>query len=380
MSYVQSPFLPAGRGRFPHPADGPPEPTLEELLLGRSPAPPVSPAVRGHLRGQVVLVTGAAGSIGSHLAACVLRCQPKTLLLLDQAESALADLLLTLRQTALASAPDTQLVPLLADIRNAARLEAIFRDFRPQVVFHTAAYKHVPLLESHPREAVEVNVLGTVALADLSRHHGAQAFVLISTDKAVNPVSIMGATKRLAEQYLQQLHQQAAGSTCRFLTTRFGNVLGSSGSVLRIFQEQLRAGGPLTVTHRGISRYFMTVSEASQLILEANWLGQGGELFLFDMGTPVRVADLARRLIQLTDPPPNQPVRIRFTGLRPGEKLEEDLLGDQESRQSTLHPQIYRVQTAPVDAERVRRQIARLRWLAGQPPARPTDWRAELSL
>jgi FlaA1/EpsC-like NDP-sugar epimerase len=262
--------------------------------------------------------------------------------------------------------PEVSLVTLVADVGDVPRMEAVFAEHRPSVVIHAAAHKHVPMMEWNPCEAVKNNVLGTKALADLADRFGVERFVMISTDKAVNPTSVMGVSKRVAEIYVQSLSQR---SRTRFVTVRFGNVLGSAGSVIPIFKEQIAAGGPVTVTHPEMKRYFMTIPEASQLVLQAGTMGQGGEIFILDMGAPVKIADLARDLITLSGLTPGVDVEIKFTGVRPGEKLFEELSVDAESAEKTRHPKIFVGRFRPYEPERVERGIERLRGAVGEPPA-----------
>jgi len=291
------------------------------------------------LAGKVVLVTGAGGSIGSEIARQVAHYNPRLLIMLDQAESALYEVNHEVESLNL----NVEIVAILADIRKIKNLTDIFNKYRPQIVFHAAAYKHVPMMESYPEEAIKCNILGTRNLADLSVEFKADKFVMISTDKAVNPTNVMGASKRIAEMYVQSLNDYISGmenSRTKFITTRFGNVLGSNGSVIPLFKRQIEKGGPVTVTHPDITRYFMTIPEACQLVLEAGVMGKGGEIFVFDMGEPVRIVDLARKMIQLSGKKVDQDIKITFSGLRQGEKLYEELLNDQEQVQETHHPKI----------------------------------------
>lgn len=307
-----------------------------EDLLGRPVIRLDDAAIGRSVQGRVVLVTGAAGSIGSGLVRQLLAYSPLEIVLLDQAESALYELVFDLNQSANASLLNTKLTCQLGDVTNANRMSRLFETHQPHVVFHAAAYKHVPLMEEHPWEAVNTNVMGTKVVADLSVAFGADTFVMISTDKAVNPTNVMGATKRLAELYVQSLLRV----TTKFIVTRFGNVLSSNGSVVPLFKRQIEAGGPVTVTHPDISRYFMTIPEACQLVLEAAAMGKGGEAFVFDMGKPVRIADLARQMIRLSGYEVDKDIMLQFTGLRPGEKLYEELLNEGESVLLTHHPKI----------------------------------------
>jgi len=305
-----------------------------EDLLGREPVNIDTREIEGFLKGKVVLVTGAAGSIGSELCRQIARFSPERLLALDQDESRLFELEGELKGSLSALALEI----MVADIRDPQRIEGVFAQHRPQVVFHAAAYKHVPLMEAHPAEAVKTNVFGTLTLAEAALRCRSEKFVLISTDKAVNPTSVMGATKRLAEMIVQALGGR--GET-RFIAVRFGNVLGSRGSVIPLFQEQIRRGGPVTVTHEEMKRYFMITSEAVMLVLQAGAMGQGGEVFVLDMGDPVRIIDLARELIRLSGYEPDVEIPIVYTGPRPGEKLHEELLTAEEGAEATRHKQIY---------------------------------------
>ena len=306
--------------------------------------------VRQIMRDKVVMVSGAAGSIGSELVRQIQQYEPKVTILLEQAESPLHDLTLELSK----QFPESHFIPLIADVRNRENLENIFKDMRPEVVYHAAAYKHVPLMESHPNEAIRANVLGTKNMADMAVKYGAERFVMISTDKAVNPTNIMGASKRIAEIYVQSLfkHLTKENENCtKFITTRFGNVLGSNGSVIPYFKKQIAAGGPVTVTHPDIIRYFMTIPEACCLVMEASTLGNGGEIFVFDMGRPVKILDLAKNMIRLAGYIPGEEIPITFTGLRPGEKLYEELLNKKETTMPTTNEKIMiaRVREFPFD-------------------------------
>lgn len=286
------------------------------------------------LKDKVVMITGAAGSIGSEIVRQVCNYQPRAIVLFEMAESPLHDLSMDLQT----EFPKQQIVRVIGDVRNLRMVENAFAEFRPSVVFHAAAYKHVPLMEEYPQQAVLANVLGTKNVADMAVKYEAERFVMISTDKAVNPTNVMGATKRVAEMYVQSLGQKV--KTIKFITTRFGNVLGSNGSVVPYFKKQIAAGGPVTVTHPDIIRYFMTIPEASCLVLEAATLGNGGEIFVFDMGRPVKIADLARNMIRLAGFIPGQDIRIEYTGLRPGEKLYEELLNQKETTLPTPNEKI----------------------------------------
>jgi FlaA1/EpsC-like NDP-sugar epimerase len=303
-------------------------------LLRRSPVRLESGDVDNVVRDRKVLVTGAGGSIGSELCRMIARLRPARLVLVDQAENSLFHI----HSELLDRHPGAPLVPCLADIGDENRMDAIFAEHRPQLVFHAAAHKHVPMMEWNAGEAVKNNVLGTRIVATLADAWEAERFVMISTDKAVNPTSLMGASKRVAELFIQALAQK---SSTRFMTVRFGNVLGSAGSVIPTFQRQIARGGPVTVTHPDMKRYFMTIPEACDLVLRAAALGKGGELFILDMGEPIKILDLARDLIRLSGLVPERDIQIRFTGLRPGEKLEEELSLDEEDATTTSHPRIF---------------------------------------
>lgn len=295
--------------------------------------------VKSSLKSKRILITGAAGSIGSEIVRQVLNYEPAKVVLLDQAESALYDLeteLFRLNEE-VSYVSETYLE--VGSITDLVFMDRIFAKYKPQVVFHAAAYKHVPLMEDNPYKAIEVNSFGTQGLADLSAKYDVEKFVFVSTDKAVNPTNVMGATKRLAEIYVQSLNSNPKINT-RFITTRFGNVLGSNGSVIPIFKRQIESGGPVTVTDENIIRYFMTIPEACQLVLEAGTMGKGGEIFVFDMGVPVKILDLAVKMIRLSGFEPYTEIPIKFSGLRPGEKLYEELLSDEESTIPTHHPKI----------------------------------------
>ena len=315
--------------------------------------------VRQIIQGKVVLISGAAGSIGSELVRQVQRFGPQVTVLLELAESPLHDLTLDLQK----QFPEARFIPIIADVRNRERIEQIFSEIRPDVVYHAAAYKHVPLMESYPNEAIRANVLGTKNMADMSVQYGVQRFVMISTDKAVNPTNIMGASKRIAEIYVQSLFHklQKTNPNCtKFITTRFGNVLGSNGSVIPYFRKQIAAGGPVTVTHPNIIRYFMTIPEACTLVMEASTLGNGGEIFVFDMGKPVRILDLARNMIRLAGYTPDKEISIVFTGLRPGEKLYEELLNQKETTLPTANEKIMVARVREFDFEEVSKHIDEL--------------------
>ena len=303
-----------------------------EDLLGRAPIKLEDASLRGHFTGKRVLVTGAAGSIGSEIVRQVIELGASNTTLVDNAESALYDLQMELVGKGL-----SHFHPVIADVRDRRVMEHVFASFKPEIIFHAAAYKHVPLMEAQPDQAVRTNVLGTRTVAELSVAHGALEFVLISTDKAVNPTSAMGASKRVAEQLIQGI---ALGQGTRFITTRFGNVLGSNGSVIPLFRKQIAEGGPVTVTDPEVTRFFMTIPEACRLVLEAATMGNGGEIYVFDMGQPVRIIDLAEKMIRLSGKEPGRDIAIQFTGLRPGEKRFEELLAAQEGTMPTHHPRI----------------------------------------
>jgi FlaA1/EpsC-like NDP-sugar epimerase len=302
-------------------------------LLGRAPIALDVAQIRSYIQGKRVLVTGAGGSIGSEICRQVASFQPGKLVLFENGETPLFQI----EQELIGKFPEIPLVPIIGDVRNRSRVDAIFDEQLPQVVFHAAAYKHVPMMEANPAEAVNNNIQGTRLVADAAHAFGVETFVMISTDKAVRPTNIMGATKRVAELYVQSL---APISKTRFVTTRFGNVLGSNGSVIPTFREQIRRGGPVTVTHPEVTRYFMTIPEATQLVLQAGSMGQGGEIYLFDMGEPVRIVKLAEELIRLCGLRPYEDIGIVFTGLRPGEKLYEELLLSGEGVLPTHHKKI----------------------------------------
>ena len=325
-----------------------PEVHIEDLL-GREEICINMTEIATSLKGKVVLVTGAAGSIGSELCRQLCTFNLKQLILFDSAETPMHNIRLELEE----KFPQVEFTPVMGDIRMIDRVESLFLRFQPQYVFHAAAYKHVPLMEENPCEAVHTNVYGTRNVADMAVKYNVDKFIMISTDKAVNPTNVMGASKRLAEIYVQSLSIAISkglhpGKT-RFITTRFGNVLGSNGSVIPRFREQLAKGGPLTVTHPDIIRYFMTILEACRLVLEAAFMGKGNEIFVFDMGTPVKIADLARRMIELAGLIPGEDIEIQYTGLRPGEKLYEELLATKENTLSTNNAKIYCAQVREYD-------------------------------
>ena len=311
-----------------------------ENLLSRVPVQSDTESIGNNLKDKTVLITGAAGFIGSEIVRQLCRFDVKLLLLCDIAETPLHQLSLELDN----NYPEVKIQLLLADIRNYARLKYIFEQYKPQYIYHAAAYKHVPLIEQQPSEAILTNVAGTKNLADLAIEYGSECFVMISTDKAVNPSSVMGASKRIAEIYIQylvhNLSETKSKLSIRFITTRFGNVLGSNGSVIPLFEKQIKAGGPVTVTHPEIYRFFMTISEACNLVLEAGNLGKGGEIFTFDMGELVKIKDIAESMIRLYGFEPYKDIDIVYSGLRPGEKLYEELLYDKEKILPTSHEKI----------------------------------------
>ncbi|HFD80710.1 MAG TPA: polysaccharide biosynthesis protein [Gammaproteobacteria bacterium] len=323
-------------------------------LLGREPVSLDWKAIELELHSKSVLVTGAGGSIGSELCRQIARLQPSRLILVDSSEFNLYSIEMEL----LGLFPGVEIARCLNDVVDRDAMARIFQKMKPQVVFHAAAYKHVPMLEDQIREAARNNILGTRVVADLADRSGCEAFVMISTDKAVNPANVMGTSKRAAEIFCQNLDQRSA---TRFVTVRFGNVLGSAGSVVPLFQRQIEAGGPVTVTHREITRYFMTIPEACQLILQASVMGKGGEIFVLDMGEPVRISDLAREMIRLSGKVPDEDIDIVYTGLRPGEKLYEELFHEQEALQSTTHSKILLARYREFDWARLNEIMDQLR-------------------
>lgn len=311
-------------------------PVKIEDLLGRNSIKLDRGKIEGGLKQSIVLITGAAGSIGSEIVRQLIEFKVKKVILLDKAESDLYNL----QQEILSNKSNTDFKIIVGDVTNQTKLRKIFRDYSPTIVYSAAAYKHVPLMEEFPGEALRVNVGGLKNVADMSIEYGVEKFVFISTDKAVNPTNVMGASKRISEIYIQSLAQSGKYST-QFITTRFGNVLGSNGSVIPLFKNQIEKGGPVTVTHKKITRYFMTIPEACQLVLEAGFMGKGGEIYVFDMGEPVKIYDLAKKMISLSGFVPKQDIKIKVTGLRPGEKLYEELLSEKEIRlKHTLNDKI----------------------------------------
>jgi len=309
------------------------------------------------LRDQTILVTGAAGSIGSEIVRQLTRFPVRKMILVDNAETPMFHLESELQEH-FGFAP---VKTILADVTDKVKMDRIFRECNPQVVFHAAAYKHVGMMEENPHEAIRVNAGGTMVMTRLAIKYGITRFVMVSTDKAVNPTNVMGASKRICELIVRS-RSLTSGNTTQFVITRFGNVLGSNGSVIPIFRKQIEEGGPVTVTHPQVTRYFMTIPEACQLVLEAGFMGRGGEIFVFDMGEPIRIDDLARRMIKLSGLVPDQDIRIEYTGLRPGEKLYEELLANRERTIPTHHPKIRIAELAQIDPEQVLANILALHY------------------
>lgn len=324
-----------------------------EDLLERDPIVLDEGSIKKQIRDNTVLITGAAGSIGSEISRQIIRFHPKKLILLDQAETPLYDLELELKEDF--DFQDYKII--IGDISDEKRMDAIFKEYRPAIVYHAAAYKHVPMMEAHPAEAVRTNITGTRITAEKANAYEAEQFVMISTDKAVKPTNVMGATKRIAELYIRALNET---SSTQFVTTRFGNVLGSSGSVIPRFKKQIEAGGPLTITHPEITRYFMTLSEACQLVLEAGSMAKGGEIYLFDMGESLRILDLARKMIRISGLEPDKDILVVYTGLRPGEKLYEELVNDWETPQPTHHNKIMIVKELGSSTDQIRQHLSQL--------------------
>ena len=324
-----------------------------EDLLEREPIKLDDKNIREQVENKCVLVSGAAGSIGAEMVRQLTKFRPSKIILVDQAETRLYDIQLELEENLRFKNFET----VICDITRSSLMRSIFEKYRPQVVYHAAAYKHVPMMEWHPQEAVHNNVYGTQVLADLANEYKVERFVMISTDKAVNPTNVMGASKRIAEIYIQSLNEL---SKTRFITTRFGNVLGSNGSVIPRFRRQIEAGGPITVTHPEITRYFMTIPEACQLVLEAGAMGEGGEIFIFDMGESVKIADLARKMIKLSGFEPDKDIKIEYTGLRPGEKLFEELLNVSENTLPTYHSRIMIAKVRKYSYEDIKQELSGL--------------------
>ncbi len=327
-----------------------------EDLLERQPIVLDSLSISKQLEGKKILISGGAGSIGSEIVRQVIMFNPGEIIILDQAETPLHNLTLELESIK----PNFKVHTIIGDIRNKEAMNKVFNQFKPQIVFHAAAYKHVPLMEDNPSQAIQTNVEGTKNMADLSCEFKVEKFVMISTDKAVNPSSIMGASKRIAEIYVQSLQFKKKCAYTKFITTRFGNVLGSNGSVVPLFTKQIAEGGPITVTHPDIIRYFMTIPEACQLVLEAATMGRGGEIYIFDMGKPIKIIDLANKMIKLAGFSPDKEIKIQFTGLRPGEKLYEELLNHTSKTLNTHHPKIMIEQVVDEQDEFIHSEIDEL--------------------
>ena len=324
-----------------------------EDLLGRKPIRLLNKNIKEEFNEKTILISGAAGSIGSEIVRQVIKHKPKKVILLDQSESGLYDL----NQELLSKNKNYNLEIVVGDITRKERMKNLFNKLKPEIVFHAAAYKHVPLMEVNPSEAIRTNVEGTKILADLSIKINVEKFIFISTDKAVNPTNVMGASKRISEMYCQSLSKT---TTTKFITTRFGNVLGSSGSVIPLFQKQLENGGPITVTHESVTRYFMTIPEACRLVLEAGHMGKGGEIYVFDMGKSIKIIDLAKKMIQLAGLEIGKDIMIKITGLRPGEKMYEELLGNDENTIGTHHPKIMIGRVKQIDYKTINKLVENL--------------------
>ncbi len=336
-------------------------------LLGRDPISVDLDSIMGYVSNKVVMVTGGGGSIGSELCRQIASHNPKQLIIVDIYENSTYDIQLELKR----KYPDLDLVVLIASVRNTKRIDQIFAKYRPEIVYHAAAHKHVPLMEDSPNEAVKNNVLGTWKVVQAADKYGVRRFVMISTDKAVNPTNIMGATKRICEMIIQTYNNR---SKTEYVAVRFGNVLGSNGSVIPLFKKQIEAGGPVTVTHPDIIRYFMTIPEAVSLVLQAGAYAKGGEIFILDMGEPVKIVDLARNLILLSGHKPNEDIQIEFTGLRPGEKLYEEMLMEEEGMQDTANKLIHIGKPIQMDEERFLQQLAELKEHVVEEPSDIRDW------
>lgn len=330
-----------------------------EDLLERDPIRLDLNKISNFLMNKTIAVTGAAGSIGSEIVKQIVGFNPKKLILIDQAESPMYELELDLKKTI----PTVKYIPIIGDICDKNHMDRIFAQYKPEIVYHAAAYKHVPMMEENPCEAFKTNVLGTVNLVQCSLKYNVTKFIMISTDKAVNPTNVMGATKRLAEMYVQTSQKFAITD---FITTRFGNVIGSNGSVVLLFKKQIENGGPVTVTHPEVTRFFMTIPEACQLVLEASVAGKGGEIFVFNMGERVKILDLAIKMIKLAGFIPNEDIKIVFTGLRPGEKLYEELIHDKENNLPTYHPKLMIAKTREIDFEKLHIQLQEFYELVNQ--------------
>ncbi|RXR17771.1 polysaccharide biosynthesis protein [Flavobacterium amnicola] len=334
-----------------------------EDLLDRKPIVLDNKLISNQIQNKTILVTGAAGSIGSEIVRQLLNFEPEKLLILDQAESPLHDLTLEIQKLN----NKIEIISLIADIRDKNGIARILEMYKPHLIYHAAAYKHVPLMEENPSQAIFANVMGTKNLADLAVEFGVEKFVMVSTDKAVNPSNVMGASKRIAEKYVQSLffnELKSNSDTTKFITTRFGNVLGSNGSVVPLFSKQIAEGGPVTITHEEIIRYFMTIPEACQLVLEAGGMGNGGEIYIFDMGKPVKIYDLAKKMIRLAGYVPEKEIKIKVVGLRPGEKLYEELLTDQSKTLPTHHEKIMIAQEVIEKFENIDQDVSEVMQLA----------------
>lgn len=322
-------------------------------LLGRNPIKLPKKNIQNDILNKTILVTGAAGSIGSEIVRQLINLEPKKVILLDQAESALYDL----NQDLIRNNKSINFEIIVGDVTRKERIQNIFNNYHPEVIFHAAAYKHVPLMENNPTESIRTNLLGTKIMADLAVKHEIQKFILVSTDKAVNPTNVMGASKRSAEMYCQALNQE---HKTKFIITRFGNVLGSNGSVIPLFKKQINSGGPITVTHPEVTRFFMTIKEACQLVLEASSMGNGGEIFVFDMGESIKIIDLAHKMIQLAGLQIDKDIKVQIVGLRPGEKMYEETLNINESTSKTHHPKILIGKVAAVNLSVINKSIEKL--------------------
>lgn len=334
------------------------KPIQFEDLLGRDEININMELISSQTSGKTILVSGGAGSIGSELVRQLAAFNPKLIVIYDVAESPLHNLRLEMEQ----NFPTLHFVPVIGDVRNKKRLDYVFRKYKPDIIYHAAAYKHVPLMEENPCEAILTNVVGTMMLSNMAIEWGVKSFVMVSTDKAVNPTNVMGASKRIAEIYIQSLANSIEGTkkNTNFVTTRFGNVLGSNGSVIPYFKEQIEKGGPVTVTHPDIIRYFMTIPEACRLVMEAASFGNSGEIYVFDMGSPVKIVDLARKMIELAGFVPDKDIKIEFVGLRPGEKLYEELLNNSELTMPTAHKKITKAKVRQYDFNEVEKTIKRI--------------------
>jgi len=336
-------------------------PVTIEDLLGREPVNLDCAGIAHLVQDRVVLVTGAGGSIGSELCRQILACQPKQLVMVDQSEFVLFEI----EQELVVTEYGHRIVPVIADVRDEEAIRAVFERCRPVIVFHAAAHKHVPLMEQQPREAIRNNTLATASLAAIASEYEVERFIFISTDKAINPTSVMGCSKRLAEKALQA-RQRVAGNRTAFMAVRFGNVLGSSGSVIPTFKRQIAQGGPVTVTHRDMTRYFMTIPEAVGLVLQTATIGKGGEIFILDMGRPVKIMDMARQMIELSGFKPDADIKIKITGLRPGEKLFEELCHTEETHVPTAHERIFRLKNENGADEEAEVWLSELRTVASE--------------